>query len=93
MAEIPIYQVYTPGSAAGDAFLAEYDLSWEQVGIALQRYAKQKNAKVGTIIGTSVDGVIFTPVKDWQRDNGLIDITIVPWLEVLDLCRSLLDDF
>ena len=93
MAEIPIYRVYTLGSAAEDAFLAEYGLSWEQVGIALQRYAEQKNMIVGTIIGASVDGVIFTPVKDWQRDNGLIDITIVPWREAFDLCRSLLDDF
>jgi hypothetical protein len=93
MAEIPIYQVYTPGSAAGDAFLAECGLSWEQVGIALRRYAEQKNRTVGTIIGASVDGVIFTPVKDWQRDSGLIDITIVPWHEIFDLCRSILDDF
>jgi len=93
MAEIPIYQVYTPDSDAGNAFLAEYGLSWEQVGIAVQRYTEQKNTTLGTIIGASIDGVIFTPVKDWQRDKGLIDITIVPWHDIFDLCRSILDDF
>lgn len=93
MAEIPIYQVYSPDSDAGNAFLAEYGLSWEQVSIAVQRYAEQQNTTVGTIIGASIDGVIFTPIKDWQRENGLIDIAIMPWREVLDLCRSIIDDF
>lgn len=93
IAEIPIYQIYTPDSDAGNAFLAEYGLSWEQVGFALRRYAEQKNRTIGTIISASVDGVIFTPVKDWQRGNGLIDIAIVPWREVFDLCGSILDDF
>lgn len=93
MAEIPIYQIYTPDSDAGNAFLAEYGLSWEQVYIAIRHYAENKNTTVGTMIGASIDGVIFTPIKDWQRDKGLIDITIVPWHDIFDLCRSILDDF
>lgn len=89
MAEIPTYQIHTPRSPGEAELLAAQGLSQEQVATALRLYAAREGAVVGTVLGVSVDGVIFTPVADWQpdspTDDGFTDITIVPWQTIRDL--------
>lgn len=89
MTEIPTYRIHTPGSPGEVELLAVHGLSREQVATALRLYAAREGAVVGTVLGASVDGVIFTPVADWQpdspSDDGFTDITIVPWPEIRDL--------
>lgn len=57
-------------------------------------YAAREGAVVGTVLGVSVDGVIFTPMTNWQpdapvpTDDGFTDITIVPWAGIRALCCS-----
>jgi hypothetical protein len=89
MAEIPTYRIHTPGSPGEAELLAAHGLSREQVETALRLYAAREGAVVGTVLGVSVDGAIFTPVADWRLDSttgdGFTDITIVPWDRILDL--------
>lgn len=92
MAEIPTYQIHTPSSPGEAELLAAHGLSREQATEALRLYAAREGATVGTVLGVSVDGVIFTPVTDWQPDaptgDGFTDITIVPWAEIRHLSQS-----
>ena len=89
MAEIPTYRIHTPGSPGEAELLAAHGLSREQVATVLRLYAARDGAVVGTVLGVSVDGMIFTPVADWRPDSptgdGFTDITIVPWGRILDL--------
>lgn len=68
MAEIPTYRIHTPGSLGEAELLAAHGLSREQVASALRLYAAREGAVVGTVLGVSADGVIFTPVTDWRSD-------------------------
>lgn len=90
MAEIPTYRIHTPGSPGEAELLAAHRLSRKQVATALRLYAAREGAVVGTVLGVSVDGVIFTPVADWQPDASIdddfTDITIVPWTEIRAMC-------
>lgn len=92
MAEIPTYPIHTPGSPGEAELLAVRGLTREQVETALSLYAAREDAIVGTVLGVSVDGVIFTPVADWRpdapTDDGFTDITIVPRAEIRVLCRT-----
>lgn len=94
MAEIPTYRIHTPGSSGEAKILAAHRLSREQVETALRLYAARDGAVVGTVLGVSVDGVIFTSVADWRPDaptpigDGFTDITIVPWQQIRDLSDS-----
>lgn len=92
MAEIPTYRIHTPGSPGEAELLAAHGMPREQIETALRYYAAHEGAVVGTVLGVSVDGVIFTPVADWRPDvptsDGFTDITIVLWEEIRVLCRS-----
>ncbi len=94
MAEIPTYRIHTPGSCGEAELLAAHGLSWEQTEMALRLYSAREGAVVGTVLGVSIDGVIFTPVANWQPDmptsDGFTDITIVPWQTIRDLLVSIL---
>lgn len=89
MAEIPTYRIHRPGSPSEAKLLAAHGLSREQVATALQLYAAREGVVVGTVLGASADGVIFTPVADWRpdtpTDDGFTDITIVPWRVIPEL--------
>lgn len=91
MAEIPTYRIYTPGSTGEAELLAVHGLSREQAEMALRLYTTRDGAVVGTVLGISADGVIFTPVADWRpdapSDDDFIDITIVPWAEIRAMCN------
>lgn len=91
MAEIPTYRIYTPGSPGEAELLAVHGLSRKQVATALRLYAARGGAVVGTVLGVSADGVIFTHVADWQpgtpAGDGSTDITIVPWVELQRLSQ------
>lgn len=91
MTEIPTYRIHTPGSPGEAELLAAHGLLWEQVETALRLYTAREGAVVGTVLGVSVDGAIFTPVVDWRpdrpTDDGFTDITIVPWAEITLLIR------
>lgn len=91
MTEISTYRIHTPGSPGEAELLAVHGLSREQVTTALRLYAARKGVVVGTVLGVSADGVIFTPVTDWRpdspTDDGFTDITIVPWAEIMVLIR------
>lgn len=92
MAEIPTYRIHTPGSPGEAELLAVHGLSRERVATALRLYAAHEGAVVGTVLGASIDGVIFTPVTDWRpdapMDDGFTDITIVSWQTIRDLSDS-----
>ena len=92
MAEIPTYQIHTPGSPGEAELLTTHGLSREQAATALRLYAAREGAVVGTVLGVSVDGVIFTPVADWRPDtpsgDGFTNITIVLWAEIRHLSQS-----
>lgn len=95
MAEIPTYRIHTPGSPGEVELLAVHGLSREQAKTALRLYAAREGAVVGTVLGVSVDGVIFTPVTEWRPDTptseSFTDITIVPWQTIHDLLNSIPD--
>jgi len=86
MAEIPTYRIHTPGSPGEAELLVAHGLSREQVETALLLYATREGDAGGTVLGVSVDGVIFTPVADWRpdapTDDGFTDITIVLWDQI-----------
>jgi len=48
---------------------------------AVKAYAKQEGVIIGTLLGISVDGVVYTPEENWSRDHseGLTIIKIIPW--------------
>jgi hypothetical protein len=96
MAEIPTYRIHTSGSPGEAELLAVHRLSRKQAETALRLYAAREKAVVGTMLGVSIDGVIFTPVAGWQPDtltsDGFTDITIVLWLTIRDLLASISDD-
>lgn len=87
MAEIPTYRIYTAGSPGEAELLALHGLSQERVATALQLYAALENAAVGTVMGISIDGVIFTSVKNWtlSSTDQFTDISIVPWQKIREL--------
>ena len=95
MVEIPTYRIHTPGSPGEAELLAAHGLSREHAAAALRLYAAREGAVVGTVLGVSVDGVIFTPVANWRpdapADSGFTDITIVPWQTIRDLSNSISD--
>ena len=82
MKEIPTYRIYTAGSPGEAELLALHGLSQEKVVIALKLYAA-----VGTVMGISIDGVIFTSVKNWTLSsaNQFTDITVIPWQKIREL--------
>jgi len=92
MAEIPTYRIHRPGSPSEAELLAVHGLSRERVETALRFYAAREGAVVGTVLGVSTDGVIFTSVENWRMDkpadDGFTDITIVPWQTIRDLSHS-----
>lgn len=95
MAEIPTYRIHTPGSLGEAELLAVHGLSRKQAEMVLGLYVAREGTVVGTVLGVSIDGVIFTPVADWQPDmpasDNFTDITIVPWQTIRDLLASIPD--
>lgn len=89
MAEIPTYRIHIPGSLGEAELLATRRLSREQLTEALRLYAAREGAVVGTVLGVSIDGVVFTPVANWRPDtatgDGFTDIAIVPWHRIHEL--------
>lgn len=84
---VDTYQVHSSGSAGEAALLAVNKLTKNQIGDALRIYAKRENAIIGTILGVSVDGVIFTPTENWRPNmlDAFTDIGIVPWIQIHEL--------
>lgn len=84
---VDTYQVHTRGSVGEAALLAVNKLTKDQIADALRIYAERENAVIGTILGVSVDGVIFTPVEGWHpnRKDAFTDICIVPWIQIHEL--------
>jgi len=87
MTEIPTYRIYTAGGSGEAELLALQGLSQEKVATALELYAAIENAAVETVMGISIDGVIFTSVKNWTLSSAdqFTDITIVPWQKIHEL--------
>ncbi|MBI4030859.1 MAG: hypothetical protein HY370_04225 [Proteobacteria bacterium] len=87
------YQVHTSGSAGEAALLAVNKLTKAQIADALKIYAKRESVIIGTILGVSVDGVIFTPVEGWQPNmaDAFTDICIVPWIQIHELLGNVPD--
>lgn len=81
MDEIPTYTIYTPGSEGEQTLLSAHGLTKRKLNKAVKAYAKQEGVIIGTLLGISVDGVVYTPEKNWSRDNseGLTTIKIIPW--------------
>lgn len=81
------YQVHGSGSAGEATLLAVNKITKDQIADALRIYAERENAIVGTILGVSFDGVIFTPVEGWHpnREDAFTDICIVPWIQIHEL--------
>lgn len=86
MDEIPTYTIYTPGSEGEAALLSVHGLNQRKLNKAIKAYAKREDATIGTLLGISVDGVVYTPEKDWSRDNaeGLTTIKIIPWPQLIN---------
>lgn len=84
---VDTYQVHGSGSAGEAALLAVNKLTKDKIGDALRIYAKRENAIIGTILGVSVDGVIFTPTENWRPNmpDAFTDIGIVPWIQIHEL--------
>lgn len=85
MDEIPTYTIYTPGSEGEAALLLQHGLSKEQLDEAIKAYTAQEGVIIGTLLGISIDGVVYTPDKDWSRESaeGLTTLKIIPWSDLL----------
>ncbi len=85
MDEIPTYTIYTSGSEGEAALLSVHGLTKRQLDKAIKAYAKREGAIIGTLLGISVDGVVYTPEENWSRDSaeGLTTIKIIPWPDLL----------
>jgi len=90
---INTYQVHSSGSAGEAALLAVNKLTKDQIADALQIYAKRETVIIGTILGISIDGVIFTPTENWHPNmsDAFTDIGIVPWIQIHELLGNVPD--
>jgi len=86
MDEIPTITIYSHHKPMEQIILATQSLSYEQVNEALALYAEQHDTIVGTVIGVSMRAAVFTPVKNWGRDNKEpASIYFVSWDEIQTL--------
>jgi hypothetical protein len=76
------YPVHAAGSPGEAALLAIQRLGKQQVAAALALHAGREGVVIGTVIGLSKDGVIFTPDQNWHPDfpDAMQDLHIVPWV-------------
>lgn len=87
--DVPFIQIFTRYSPGETLILGVQGLSIVQMEEALALYAARHNTSVGTILGVTVQGAIFTPTKNWQRGQNTepTPVRIVTWNEM----RALLD--
>ena len=87
MDEIPTITIYTRGHPLETRILGMQDLTREQVGKALELYAKQHDTVVGTVLGVTAGAVVFTPVTNWNRNSNPepADIHFIPWEKIREL--------
>ncbi len=88
MDEIPTITIYTRNDLLESIILHLENLDTTQIDNALMIYAEQHGTVVGTVIGVTTRGAVFTPMTDWDRNSNLepADIHFVPW----DMIRALL---
>lgn len=84
---VETYQVHGKGSPGEAALLAVNKLTRREVYMALDKYEATERVKIGTIMGVSVDGVIFTPMENWSPESkaAFADVCIVPWILIQEL--------
>lgn len=81
------YQVHGSGSPGEAALLAANKLTKDEVAAALKLYAEKEQEIIGTILGVSLDGVVYTPTENWHQamKGAFADIGIVPWIYIQEL--------
>ena len=96
MTGMTVHQISSPGAAV---LLALQKLKREQIDDALRIHAQTDGARIGTVLGISNAGIIYSRDTNWAPDapGALDDLCIVPWVLVHEILGNVppgtMDDF
>jgi len=80
-------QAFSPDTPPGWQILARQKLTREKLDTAIALHEQIDKAVIGTLIGVSEPGVIYSAQKDWhpEQPDAFEDIGIIPWILVHEL--------